>query len=290
MTRKPRVCENGASKNVYIIRNRGGPIPVKKRLFTAVLAALLLLSALPAASAAGDAVLSDSVVYDCGMTRISWSVSGSGADTYNVYAQITGSGNVRQALVNLGSTSGTSLETSSLAPGKEYEITLADGNFRILDTRTYRLAEAPVFQDGKLKNTSVKISTEARKMKAGGNPKKDIKKIGSFKAKDIEAAAENDSEYYGLKFTMRMPQLVKHRAFFVTVAFESPDGFYLVDWAKSVEFERVNRGYETIWLPLAGYNFFRNLYRITGSVPKGRYQIHLFWDGMWVNTVPFSVN
>jgi len=263
---------------------------MKKRLLSALLAALLLVSIAPFAAAAGSVTLSDRVTYDCGITRISWTVSGSGADSYNVYVQMVNNGDVRQGSIRAGSSTGTSVDTLYCVPGKEYEVTLTDGSGYILDRKTYRLPEAPVFQDGKLKNTSVKITTEARKMKAGGNPNKDIKKIGSLRAKDITAGVENGNEYYGLKFTMKMPQLVKQRSFFVTIAFESPDGFYLVDWAKSVEFERVNRGYQTLWLPLAGYNYFQNLYNITGSIPRGRYTIHLFWDGMWVNSVGFNVN
>ena len=88
---------------------------------------------------------------------------------------------------------------------------------------------------------------------------------------------------------MRMPTLAKPRTFFVTVAFESPDGFIWVDKAEEITFDQVTGGYQTIWWNIAGPNFFEKLYETTGNIPEGKYTTYLYWDGMWVNTSTFNV-
>ena len=119
---------------------------------------------------------------------------------------------------------------------------------------------------------------------------KSTKKVKNLKVKDIEDGLSDDSMAYGLKYTMKMPQLKKAREFFVTIAFESPEGFLSTVIADDLTFDRVNHGYQTIWFYMIGDAFFSNLYKTTGKIEKGKYKIHLFWDGMWVNTSTFKVS
>ena len=158
-----------------------------------------------------------------------------------------------------------------------------DGN--VLATRQYIMDDPVTFEDGKLKNKSVKISIETRKRVGDADPKK-----VNFKAREIINNIDSDDVFYGLKYSMRMPQLAQARSFFVTLAFESPDGYLDVAEAQDIDFDRVNRGYQTIWFILAGKYFFRHLYEATGDVPVGKYTTYLFWDGMWVHTGSFKVN
>ncbi len=260
-----------------------------KILLLTALAALVLGLCCVSASAETSATLSPSIRYDTGVTTISWDVSGTDASTYRVFLQVINNGPAEQSLWNLGETSTHSMRTTECIPGKSYRVTLTDGSYSILDSRDYTLSEAPIFEDGKLKNTSVKISIEPRRMKSGGNAQKDAKKVNSLKASEIMAALSDGSAYYGIRYQMRMPQLAKGRSFFVTLAFESPDGYLYVEQATDVSFDRVSNGYQTLWWNIAGASFFDRLNHTAGEIPAGTYTVYLFWDGMWVNTSTFRV-
>lgn len=261
---------------------------LKLYLFLGAVVLILGLLGLCAAAEA-SATLKNYLDYDGGTATISWDVSGGDSSSYIVLLEVINNGYAKQTRWNLGETKNHSLRTTECIPGKSYRVTLLDNVYSILDTKEYTLSDAAVFQDGKLKNTSVKVSIEPRKMKAGGNASKDAKKVKALKAAEIKAAIENESEYYGIKFQMKMPQLAKPRSFFVTLAFESPDGYLYVEQATDVSFERVNNGYQTLWWNLAGVNFFRYLHKETGDIPTGTYTTYLYWDGMWVNTSTFKV-
>ena len=263
---------------------------MKKRLFICLILALAAVFCFAAAaSAAGTVTISDRVSYSTGITRFSWDVSGADADTYKVYAEVVGNGNSKQLLMYLGETSNHTFQTKHCVPGLTYQLTIRDGSNNILDQRNVTVPSADIFEDGKLKNTSIKITIEPRMLKAGDMINKDTKKVKNLKAADIMAGIDDNSASYGVKYTMKMPQLVKGRSFFVTIVFESPEGFVYVWYADDMEFERVNRGYQTIWFYMAGSDFFSELYRVTGEVPIGKYNIYAFWDGMWVNKIDFNV-
>ena len=250
-----------------------------------IIAGVMLLLFCTGASAETEVTLNDKISYSGGYSRISWSVSGDEAESYRVYARLINNGTAEQTTWFQGETKSHSLSSVELLPGKQYEITVTDENYMILDQRQYSLNQAQTFVDGKLKDTSVKVTTELRKQTFGQK----AKKVDSLKAVDIMNAIDNNTADYGIKFQMRMPQLAKQRAFFVTLAFESPDGYLSVEVASDVTFERVNNGYQTIWWDLVGDNFFKYLYAANRTIPSGTYNVYLFWDGMWVNTTSFKV-
>ncbi len=258
-------------------------------LLSLAILALALCLCCAAASAETTATLKNSLSYDSGTTTISWDVSGDEPSSYRVYVQVINNGDAAQTNWNLGETTSHWIRTTECLPGKSYKVTLATGDFTILDTREYTLSEAPIFEDGKLKNTSVKVTIEPRRIKAGGNFQKDTKKVNALKASEIKAALDDESAYYGIKYQMRMPQLAKGRSFFVTLAFESPDGYLDVEQATDITFDRVNNGYQTLWWNLTGANFFNYLNKMEGDIPTGKYTVYLYWDGMWVNTSTFNV-
>ena len=66
--------------------------------------------------------------------------------------------------------------------------------------------------------------------------------------------------------------------------------FFLTEVSQDETYDRVNNGYQTMWYYMIGSNFFSQLYSTTGTIPQGEYKVHLFWDGMWVNTSTFRVN
>ena len=238
---------------------------------------------------AAGASLHESLSYDTGVTTISWDDAGSGATSYRVYLKVINNGTAENTQWFMGDTTDHFMQVTECLPGKSYSITLTDQNRYILDSKEYTLPEAPVFEDGKLTNASVKVSIELRKMAMGGNPGKDTKKLNSLKASEIKSGLDGQTTVHGLKYTMKMPQLAKPRSFFVTLAFESPDGYLYVEDAEDITFDRVANGYQTIWWNIIGTSFFRDLYGALGDIPTGTYTVYLYWDGMWVNTSTFQV-
>ena len=262
---------------------------MKKRMLILSLFVLLAVLALgcvcTSAHAATTASLNNYVRYDLGVTTISWSVSGGEASPYKIVLQVINNGPSAQTRWNLGTTNSHSFQTTECIPGKSYRISLYGSDGSKLDEKDYTMDYPVTFEDGRLKASSVKISIENRKMKPGSDPKK----ISALRASEIMAGLDDKSAYYGVKYQMKMPQLAKGRSFFVTLAFESPDGYLYVERATEITFDRVSNGYQTLWWKLAGNNFFDALYDQTGTIPRGTYTIYLYWDGMWVNTINFKV-
>ena len=249
--------------------------------------ALLLLSLLLCGSAfAASATLDSVVTYDAGWTTIRWSADPSYSGEYTVYLELINNGSTAQDYWRLGKTTGAMFQTSECVPGKCYRISLKDDEGNLLDEKEYWLPSAETFQDGKLKNTSVKITVEPRRYQASNG---DITKVKNLSAATITDSLGKGDYYYGVRYQMKMPTLVKARTFFVTLVFESPDGYLYVDKAQDVTFDKVSGGYQTLWWNIAGTDFFSSLQHTTGIVPVGTYRVTLFWDGQWVNTTEFSV-
>lgn len=258
-----------------------------KRLIAGIMALLIAaVCLLPAAGMAATKVkLDQEIRYYKGTATISWTVEGDEAPSYKVYMQMVDHGTAKQTMFYLGETKSHSLQTVELIPGYTYAVYVTDENYSFLVTRDYSIPEAGTFEDGKLKNTSVDITTDIRKKDSGGN----FAKVNKLSAQEIMNALDKGKESYGMKYTMKMPTLAKQRTYMMTLAFESPDGYVCVDKAQEYTFERVADGYERVWFSLAGDNFFKFLYKTTGSIPTGQYKVILFWDGLWVNTTTFDV-
>ena len=257
-----------------------------KKLLT--LTALLLVLLLPLSAMAGTAVVLDSTVSTVnGETTIRWTPGGSPQGEYKVYISAVNPNGSGELIQLAGTTSDTFLATGLLAPGRTYNVYVTDSENHILGRTAYTMKDVPVFEDGKLKNTSVKISTELRRLDDSTGKHK---KLNSFKASDMEKTLAQDGKiYFCMKYLMRMPQLIKPRDFYVQLVFESPNGYAFTDKAESVSFNRVANGYETVWWDYAGANFFTNLYSQTGSIPSGKYTLTLYWDGCYVNTTTLNI-
>ncbi len=247
---------------------------------------IALLGCLMIGTAGADEItLADNLSYYGGWTTINWTSTDGGS--HIIYLEAINNGEAPQDVWNLGTTSANSIQTQRCVPGKAYRVTVCDEQSYILAEKDYWLPQAPTFEDGKLKNTSVKISTEFRSYPASNL--ENWKKIKSLSSADIISGADSASMYYGMKYQMRMPTLVKPRTFFVTLVYEAPNGFLYVDKAQDITFDKVSGGCRTIWWNIAGVDFFDSLYHTTGVVPIGTYTATLYWDGMWVNTLEFSV-
>lgn len=264
---------------------------MKKTISLCMLLALLAaLVCVPCAASAGTSVtLADSVSYSAGRTTITWTVEGDAPSNY-IVAGIALYGDAQQQMFKIGESTGTSVTAVDLLPDVTYGIYVLDGDYNILGYKEYTMPDSVVFQDGLLKNTSVKITPEPVKLHAGGARNKNTKKVNSLRAAEIMSGLQDGSYTYGFKYTMKMPKLAKPRDFFVTIAFEAPNGFLWTEIAENVTFDRVNNGYQTIWYYMIGDTFFECLNDKAGEIPLGEYKIYLYWDGMYVNTSTFKVN
>ncbi len=251
--------------------------------------ALLLILLLPLSVLAGTAVTLDATVsVNSGRSVIRWTPGDLPAGGYKVYVSAVNPGGSAELVQLAGTTDGSSLTTGLLAPNRTYKVYVTNTDNIILGSAVYITEDVPVFEDGKLKHTSVKISTEPRRL---NNATGKFKKLKSFKASEMEStmASEPDT-YFCMKYLMRMPKLIKARAFFVQVVFDAPNGYSYTEKAEDVTFDKVKNGYQTLWWDRAGANFFSQLYSQTGSIPAGEYTITLYWDGCFVNTTTFKVN
>lgn len=246
-------------------------------------AALLFCCAIPAARAE---ITLNAPSYYGGYTTVSWNATDGETGPYTLIT-LADNGTAEQTPWNMGSTNSRSMQITECIPGKAYYFALLDSSATILDIQEFTIPEAGVFEDGKLKNTSVKVTLTPRQYVVQSQK---YNKLNGLNAQEMTDGFTNGNYWYGLKYEMRMPQLAKPRAFFVTLAFEAPDGYLYVEIAKDVTFDRVNNGYQTIWWQLAGADFFSTLLDKTGSIPRGEYTIYMYWDGMWVNTSTFRVN
>lgn len=259
-------------------------------LLAVSLLAVMILCVPHTASADTKVTIDPNVSYDGGYTTVSWTVQGDEVPTYVVYTKLIDNGSAEQLRFRENGTTAHNARINNLLPGRKYEIIVADENQKILGSEMITIPDPVTFEDGKLKNTSVKISIEPRKMRSGGDKKKDTKKIKTLKAAEIMAGLQDGSTDYGVRYTMKMPKLAKARTFFLTLAFESPDGFLFVEVASEITYDRVNNGRENIWFYMTGERFFKYLYQSTENIPTGDYKVYLYWDGMWVNTSTFKVN
>ena len=254
----------------------------------ALLLALLLAAGclIPGSALGATSVeLNRYIQYSMGYSTISWSVTGDDPGDVFVICQQAGAGSDQQYVIFEGPTSRKSIQTNELIPGRTYSVMLINSSFDILAEELCSVPDAGIFEDGRLKNTSVKISTEARKKNQNGK----YTKLDYLRASDIMGSLDAGENVYGLKYSMKMPQLAKPRTFMITLAFEAPNGYTVVDKAGDITFDSFSNGYQTIWLELAGNRFFDALYKDTGSIPTGKYEVTLYWDGAWVNTSEFTV-
>lgn len=257
---------------------------MKKRLFLTILMAVLLVSVFTVAGA--TVTLNETVTCFDGQSTIRWTSDSVPQGGFIVIVEAINPLGSTSLLQMAGQTTQNSLVTGILTPERTYRVYIVDSDYNILDSHDYVMPAVSDFQDGKLTTKSVKVTIETRQANADGK----YKRVSSFNAKDMNAIASDGTAFSCMKYQMRMPQLAYERNFYVQLVFESPNGYTYTEISKEVTFERVNDGYQTLWWDYAGVDFFDALYRQTGSIPSGQYKIYLYWDGYYVNTMPFNVN
>lgn len=248
---------------------------MKKRIIALVLVIAMMLLVLSATAETFDT----RITMESGYATVTWT-GGNAGNTYYLFTQcldpVTGG---EQPMNYNGTGTFYTCKLEGIIPGHSYDIYLVNTDLEILDMLTYTAPSAVVFEDGKLKDTSVKVTIEPRKMLADGT----IKSLSELTAANIGRDLGNESAEYGFKFTMKMPQLIKSRSFHMQIAVTAPNGMVAVNDFGDVEFSRVADGYQTLWSDFTGSIVFSDEYDAFGAVPSGKYTVELYWDGMLVN-------
>lgn len=254
-----------------------------KKAFAIFLLLAMMLCVSAAVAEEIEYTLED-LYYEKGISTITWTASKEDNDAKYLVAVLSNN-DVNQKYIAI-ELEGNEVQTDQLIPGQVYTIFLADENGNSLVDAEYTIYDVPPFEDGLLKDTSIKVKLETREFPMSTNK---AKKVNALSAQKIIEGLKDQSVYYGVKYHMQMPRLAKPRTFFVTLVFESPDGFMTVERATDITFDRVSDGYQEIWWEIAGPEFFYDLYQANEKIPTGTYKIHLYWDGMKVNTSEFEV-
>ena len=252
---------------------------MKRNLLCILLVTVLFVCVLPmAASADSGARLGSSIYTDKGYVTVTW--SGRSSDNYYLFTQCNDSvsgGKQPQELSGIGSFNSCELE--GLLPGHSYQVYLVDSSFQVVDAKSYNIPYTGAFSDGKLKDTSVKVTIDLKKKTSGGS----VSSISELKSSDIARDLRNQSAYYGFKYTMQMPKLAKTRSFHMILAVKAPNGMISTTDFGDVSFDSVSNGYQTLWANFTGNQIFSEEYDTFGTVPSGTYTVELYWDGMIVN-------
>ena len=226
--------------------------------------------------------LSPEIVCDKGRVTVSWTDSASRAP-YMVLAKLEGSSSVVQPnYIEAENIYATSYTIEDMVPGRTYTVEVRDSN-GVSARRTYSLASASEFVDGKLKASSIKIGIEPRR-KESNQDVRSAKRINSLVASDI--MNNRDSYDYGFKYQVRNPQLAKSRYFFTQIVLIAPTGYTEVEIASDVEF---GRDYEGKYWYMLGDWTFDMIQDKNDKVPSGEWTTELYWDGMFVNRSTFTV-
>ena len=235
------------------------------------------------------------ITADSGRFTITWEDSANAAPYQLTFEYVDESSSATQCSFWAGddeqesTTSRKSYTFRYLIPGKTYKFTVKDCN-GVKTSRTLTLPSPSSFVDGKLKSSSIKVSTKYRYMESSADPS-DTKDLSKFSADKMMSNMTNAGYHYGLYYRISLPQLATSREFFTTIAFYAPNGFVHTEVARDVSYSSFNNasGSYCYW-NCTGTRFFDLLYEKNGTIPTGTYTVELYWDGMLVKSTTFTVN
>ena len=235
------------------------------------------------------------ITADSGRFTITWEDSANAAPYTLTFEYVDESSSATQCSFWAGddeqgsTTSSKSYTLRYLIPGKTYKFTVKDCN-GVKTSRTLTLPSPSSFVDGKLKASSIKVSTKYRYMESSADPS-DAKDLSKFSADKMMSNMTNAGYHYGVYYRISLPQLATSREFFTTIAFHAPNGFASAEVAMDVSYSSFNNasGSYCYW-NCVGTRFFDLLYEKNGTIPTGTYTVELYWDGMLVKSTTFTVN
>ena len=222
-----------------------------------------------------------------GIATLSWSDTGNNGP-YDVYWEMDSYECTDQVCYAEYSVRGKQLDVYGMIPGQNYYIEIyGENDFSIIET--VRVPSASSFVDGRLKDSSIKTTIEYRYRPNDDTEYKSAKPLDNLKSTTMENGIP-DGKRYGIRYTIRLPQLATTRYFETKKVFRAPNGFYMAEYNGEVEYSDFNNssGSTRYWY-CCGEEFFEELLDCCGYIPTGVYYVDLYWDGMLVNTNSFRV-
>ena len=143
---------------------------MKKTISMLALAMVLLLTFTAAAGA--DVTLNETVESYGGQSTIRWTADSVPQGGFTVIVEALNPRGSASFLQLAGQTTEKSLTTGILAPDKSYKVYVVDSNFDILGTHEYTMPSVPLFEDGLLKNTSVRLPLNCGRPALTGHTRK----------------------------------------------------------------------------------------------------------------------
>ena len=237
-----------------------------------------------AASSQQDFEVSSSIRFDGGYTDVFWTDSANNGPYRVAFRYYDGGNTVQTGFWAGGNEAGstTSQKTfrlEQLVPGSRYTILVFDQDDNLAQ-KEITLPAAEQFVDGKLKASSVRISTEYRSIINGS-----VRTVNKLSAGDM--MAHMDDREYGLYYQINLPELAYERDYFVQILFRAPNGYCETQFYGRHVFSKGNKFYYS--LNCIGDDFFADMYEKNGVIPSGTYQVELYFNGMLANTKTFTV-
>lgn len=246
-------------------------------------------TAKPTATPKVDAITSIDVDYSMGRGKVQFTwTDRDNAGPYTFIYQYVDSGTCPQTNWSVEQIQGTSYTTARLIPGATYNITIFNNNFDSADMQV-TIPAASDYEDGKMRQKSVKLSTALRTLSKSESDVKKAQKASSLSADSMMKTL--DTTYYGFRFQIDFPELSKSRYYNTMIAVYAPNGY--VDSIMSsddVEYKRYNNATSATYWYMLGTNFFEVMNKNVGYIPFGTYRVELYWDGMYVGQTTFKID
>ena len=246
-------------------------------------------TAKPTATPKVDAISSIDVDYFVGRGKVQFTwTDRDNAGPYSFIYQYADGDESIQTRWQTGSIQQKSYTTTELIPGHTYNITVRNSN---LDSKTIQITvpAAPDYEDGKMRQSSVKLSNSLRTLSTSESDVSKAKKVSSLSA---AAMMKNmDTTRYGFRFQIDYPALSKSRYYNTLIAVYAPNGYAdSILYEDDIEYKRFNNSKAYLYWYLLGSNFFRSMYEATDTIPSGTYRVELYWDGMYVGQTTFKID
>lgn len=259
-----------------------------KKLTALLLTLTVLISLLPLSALADGRTfeISPDFTFKDGLTTITWTDSANKGPYTVVYLLVSDS--EAQQTVHLadlydetGTTSKKSFVLGELLPGRTYAVGVFDADQELAETEI-TLPIPSEFEDGKLKASSVRVTTEPRRMKRENGS------IGDIDRLEASTIASTIGQWlYGLYYEIKLPELARERDYHVQIALIAPNGYCDTVFCKRNVFS-TGTGWMS-YLRMTGATFFYYMLESNGSIPVGTYSAELYFDGMLANVKEFKV-
>ena len=182
---------------------------------------------------------------------------------------------------------GTAFTLRYLMPGGSYRLTVSDSLGHTAETRIDLPAPQP-FADGRLTAERITMTALPCSRPAAARSGDAVRDNVRLNADDMAARMEDTR--YGLRLSLRFPELAKDREYETMFVLRAPGGYTCVYSMDAVVYERHKTTYLSVYWPFVGEEFFLNLFEALGTFSPGRYTVTCYLDGMPAAETAFPVH